>query len=136
MFKVNEWVKENLIRGYEKGVFAGEYAAVLAAGFFAKGVLSHDDLPRRCGGNRPGHTGKPNRAGGNSMIEAIIAGGASVLVGALSLIGVILTNSRANSKMQNEMKTAQAVTDERLEARDRGKAQGHKSPLIGFRGFS
>ena len=49
------------------------------------------------------------------MIEAIIAGGASVLVGALSLIGVILTNSRANSKMQNEMKTAQAVTDERLE---------------------
>ena len=49
------------------------------------------------------------------MIEAIIAGGASVLVGALSLIGVILTNSRANNKMQNEMKTAQAVTDERLE---------------------
>ena len=49
------------------------------------------------------------------MIEAIIAGGASVLVGALSLIGVVLTNSRANSKMQNEMKTAQAVTDERLE---------------------
>ena len=39
------------------------------------------------------------------MIEAIIAGGASVLVGALSLIGVILTNSRANNKMQNEMKT-------------------------------
>ena len=49
------------------------------------------------------------------MIEAIIAGGASVLVGALSLIGVILTNSHANNKMQNEMKTAQAVTDERLE---------------------
>lgn len=44
MFKVNEWVKGNLIRGYEKGVFAGEYAAVLAAGFFAKGVLSHDDV--------------------------------------------------------------------------------------------
>ena len=49
------------------------------------------------------------------MIEAIIAGGASVLVGALSLIGVILTNSRANNKMQNERKAAQAVTDERLE---------------------
>ena len=49
------------------------------------------------------------------MIEAIIAGGASVLVGALSLIGVILTNSRANNKMQTEIKTAQAVTDERLE---------------------
>ena len=28
---------------------------------------------------------------------------------------MILTNSRANNKMQNEMKTAQAVTDERLE---------------------
>lgn len=46
MFKVNEWVKENLIRGYEKGVFAGEYVAVLAAGFFAKGVLTQDDVEK------------------------------------------------------------------------------------------
>ena len=48
------------------------------------------------------------------MIEALIAAGAAVIVGGLSLVGVIITNSRSNNKMQNEMKTAQAVTDERL----------------------
>lgn len=37
-----------------------------------------------------------------------------MLVGALALIGVIITNNRANNKMQNKMTTAQAVTDERI----------------------
>lgn len=36
------------------------------------------------------------------------------MVGALALIGVIITNNRANNKMQNKMTTAQAVTDERI----------------------
>lgn len=54
MFKVNEWVKENLIRGYEKGVFAGEYVAVLAAGFFAKGVLTQDDVEKIALMTQPG----------------------------------------------------------------------------------
>lgn len=49
------------------------------------------------------------------MVEAFIAAGAAVIVGALSLIGVIITNSRSNSKMQNEMKTVQAVMEERME---------------------
>ena len=49
------------------------------------------------------------------MIEALIAAGAAVIVGGLSLIGVIITNSRSNSKMQNEMKTVQAVMEERME---------------------
>ena len=49
------------------------------------------------------------------MIEAFIAAGAAVIVGGLSLIGVIITNSRSNSKMQNEMKTVQAVMEERIE---------------------
>ena len=48
------------------------------------------------------------------MIEAIIAAGASVVVGVLSLVGVMITNSRSNNKMQSDMKTAQAVTDERI----------------------
>lgn len=48
------------------------------------------------------------------MTVALISAGASVLVGVLSLIGVMITNSRANNKMQNEMKTSQAVTDERI----------------------
>ena len=48
------------------------------------------------------------------MIEALISAGASLFVGVLTFIGVIITNSRSNSKMQNEMKTSQAVTDERI----------------------
>lgn len=48
------------------------------------------------------------------MIEALISAGASLFVGVLAFIGVMITNSRSNSKMQNDMKTAQAVTDERL----------------------
>lgn len=48
------------------------------------------------------------------MTEALISAGAAIVVGALSLIGVMITNSRSNSKMQNEMKTSQAVTDERI----------------------
>ena len=49
------------------------------------------------------------------MVEAFIAAGAAVIVGGLSLIGVIITNSRSNSKMQSEMKTVQAVMEERIE---------------------
>lgn len=48
------------------------------------------------------------------MIEALIAAGAAVIVGVLSLVGVMITNSRSNNKMQNDMKTSQAVTDERI----------------------
>lgn len=48
------------------------------------------------------------------MVEAWISAGASVFVGVLALIGVIITNSRSNNKMQNSMRTAQAVTDEQI----------------------
>lgn len=48
------------------------------------------------------------------MIEALIAAGASVIVGVFSLIGVIVSNSRSNNKMQNEINTAQAVANERI----------------------
>lgn len=48
------------------------------------------------------------------MTEALISAGAAVVVGLLSLVGVMISNNRANSKMQNDMKTAQAVTDERI----------------------
>lgn len=48
------------------------------------------------------------------MIEALIAAGAAVIVGVLSLLGVIITNNRSNNKMQNDMKTALAVSDERV----------------------
>ena len=42
-----------------------------------------------------------------SIIAAVIAGG-------FSLAGVIITNNHANNKMQNEMKTSQAVTKEQI----------------------
>lgn len=48
------------------------------------------------------------------MTEALISAGSAVVVGLLSLVGVMITNSRSNSKMQNDIKTAQAVTDERI----------------------
>lgn len=48
------------------------------------------------------------------MIEALISAGASLFVGVLTFIGVMITNSRSNSKMQNEIKTSQAVTSERI----------------------
>ena len=50
----------------------------------------------------------------NDVITALISAGGSLLVGVLALIGVIITNNRSNSKMQSEMKTAQAVTDEKI----------------------
>ena len=48
------------------------------------------------------------------MAEALIAAGSAIVVGILSLVGVIITNNRANNRMQSEMKTSQAVTDERI----------------------
>ena len=48
------------------------------------------------------------------MTEALISAGAAVVVGLLSLVGVMISNNRANSKMQNDIKTAQAVTEEKI----------------------
>lgn len=49
------------------------------------------------------------------LASALISAGSSILVGVLALLGVIITNNRSNNKMQNESKTAQAVTNERLD---------------------
>lgn len=48
------------------------------------------------------------------MVEALIAAGSAIVVGLLSLFGVIITNNKSNNKMQNDVKTAQAVTNERI----------------------
>ena len=50
------------------------------------------------------------------MIEALIAAGSAIIVGVLSLVGVMATNSKANSKMQSDMKVSQAVINTKLEA--------------------
>jgi hypothetical protein len=43
-----------------------------------------------------------------SILTAIISGG-------LALIGVIISNNRANTKIQHQLETSQAVTDTKLD---------------------
>jgi uncharacterized protein YlxW (UPF0749 family) len=50
-----------------------------------------------------------------NISSALISAGGSIIVGVLALIGVMITNNSSNKKMQNEMRTAQAVTDERID---------------------
>ncbi len=68
------------------------------------------------------------------MTEALIAAGAAVLVGMMSLLGVIITNSRSNNKVQNEIHTAQAVTDERIDELTREVREhnnfAHRMPVV------
>lgn len=44
------------------------------------------------------------------MGQTLIVAGASIIVGVLSLIGVILTNASSNRKIEQQLKTSQAVT--------------------------
>lgn len=46
------------------------------------------------------------------MVDIIIP---SLITGGLALIGVVLTNISSNSKIQNDMKVNQEVTDTKLE---------------------
>lgn len=48
------------------------------------------------------------------MTDVLITAGATVVVGLLSFFGVIITNNRYHTQSQNDMKTAQAVTDEKI----------------------
>ena len=41
------------------------------------------------------------------MTEILVA----IITGGLSIIGVVISNNRSNSKIQSELKTSQAVTD-------------------------
>lgn len=47
-----------------------------------------------------------------SILGSIIA---SLIAGGLALVGVIITNNSANNKIQMDNKTAQAVTDNKIE---------------------
>lgn len=51
----------------------------------------------------------------NGVLVAVISAISSVVVGGLSLVGVVLTNNKANQKLINESKTTQAVMEERLD---------------------
>ena len=54
---------------------------------------------------------KHNIKKGNVVMEAFIAAGASITVGVLSLVGVVITNANSNRKIEQQLETAQAVTD-------------------------
>ena len=50
-----------------------------------------------------------------NILPAIVSAVSSIIVGVLAFVGVVITNNKANHKMHNEMATAQAVTEERLD---------------------
>jgi len=53
-------------------------------------------------------------------MEAIIAAGASVVVGVLSLVGVIITNHNSNKKIESQLSTAQALQSYKIDELTRG----------------
>ena len=48
-------------------------------------------------------------------MESLIAAVASIIVGVLSLVGVIITNNTSNKKIEHKLTTAQAVTDYKID---------------------
>ena len=50
-----------------------------------------------------------------TVATALIAGGASIVVGLLTLVGVVITNSKSNRDIEHKLETAQAVTDTKIE---------------------
>ena len=56
-----------------------------------------------------------------TLTAAIISAAASVTVGLLTLMGVIITNSRANKDIEQKIAVAQAVTDTKLAELTRDK---------------
>jgi hypothetical protein len=49
-----------------------------------------------------------------NILPALISAGASVLVGVFSLVGVMVTNSKSNAKIEKNLEVAQAVTDTKI----------------------
>lgn len=49
------------------------------------------------------------------IITACIAAGSSVIVGAFTLIGVVITNSKSNKQIEKKLEISQAVTETKIE---------------------
>lgn len=49
------------------------------------------------------------------LAASLISAGASILVGVLALLGVIITNNKANKNMQDNLNVSQAVTDTKIQ---------------------
>lgn len=50
-----------------------------------------------------------------SITSALIAGGASIVVGVLTLIGVLATNKKANAQSEKKIEISQAVMCEKID---------------------
>lgn len=48
------------------------------------------------------------------IVTALIAAGASILVGIMTLIGVVITNSKSNREIEHKLEISQAVTDSNI----------------------
>ncbi len=51
----------------------------------------------------------------NEITVAFISGGCSIIVGIISLLGIIISNNKSNTDMKHKIETAQAVTDTKIE---------------------
>lgn len=51
----------------------------------------------------------------SEIASSLISAGASVLVGVLALLGVIITNNKSNKKVQDKLNVSQAVTDTKID---------------------
>ena len=51
----------------------------------------------------------------DNIMAALIAAGSSIIVGILTLIGVVITNSKSNRDFQQKLEISQAVTDTKIE---------------------
>ena len=51
----------------------------------------------------------------DTIAVALISGGASIMVGVLTLIGVLSSNRRSNRDIQSKLELAQGITDTKIE---------------------
>lgn len=51
----------------------------------------------------------------DTITVALISGGASIVVGVLTLIGVLSSNHRSNRDIQSKLELAQGITDTKIE---------------------
>lgn len=50
-----------------------------------------------------------------TIASALISAGAAIVVGLLTLMGVIITNSKSNRDIEHKLETHQAVTDTKID---------------------
>ena len=52
----------------------------------------------------------------DNIVAALIAAGSSIFVGILTLVGVVITNTKSNRDFQQKLEISQAVIDTKIES--------------------